>query len=76
MLAEAYAMIMRFQTMTRANKRSPWDTLHPGRKWAAATEEDVKTPEQIERELKAHLTAHLVYGDVWPAAGSVDTILS
>lgn len=39
---------------TRANRRSPWDTLHPGRAWAAASLEDAKTPERITMDLEAH----------------------
>lgn len=39
---------------TRANLRSPWDTLHPGREWAARTHKDAKTPEQIKKQLKEH----------------------
>lgn len=44
---------------TRANKRSPWDTLHPARHWA--TTENPKSPEQIERELAEHFAAHPVF---------------
>lgn len=43
---------------TRANKRSPWDTLHPGRKWAEDTIDDAKTPAQIEREVAEHFGQH------------------
>lgn len=43
---------------TRANKRSPWDTLHPGRAWAAKSEEDAKVPELILTDLERHFTAH------------------
>lgn len=46
---------------TRANKRSPWDTLHPGRGWAAASTEDAKTPEGINEELKRHYAKHPVF---------------
>lgn len=50
---------------TRANRRSPWDTLHPGRAWAAHTSlVDAKSVEQIERELDAHFTAHPVFPDL------------
>lgn len=45
----------------RANKRSPWDTLHPGRAWAAATTEDAKTVDQISVELAAHFAEHPAY---------------
>lgn len=43
---------------TRANKRSPWDTLHPGRKWAEATLEDSRSPEQLDREVEEHFRRH------------------
>jgi hypothetical protein len=43
---------------TRANKRSPWDTLHPGRKWAEATLEDGRTITQITADVAAHFAAH------------------
>jgi Eco29kI restriction endonuclease len=39
---------------TRANKRSPWDTLHPGREWAAKTTQDARTPQQIQTDLRQH----------------------
>jgi predicted DNA-binding transcriptional regulator AlpA len=41
---------------TRKNKKSPWDTLHPGRKWALASEE-LKTPDEISADISNHLTA-------------------
>ncbi|WP_299668186.1 Eco29kI family restriction endonuclease [uncultured Ruegeria sp.] len=41
---------------TRKNKKSPWDTLHPGRKWALASEE-LKTPEEIAADISDHLDA-------------------
>ena len=40
---------------TRVNKRSPWDTMHPGRKWAVDTTEDQKPREQIIREIAGYL---------------------
>jgi len=46
---------------TRANKRSPWDTLHPGRAWAAKSTADAKTPVQIENELKSHFASQVVF---------------
>ena len=50
---------------TRANKRSPWDTLHPGRAWAADTSlVDAKSRQQIRAELKRHFSSHLVYTDI------------
>ncbi len=41
---------------TRVNKRSPWDTLHPGRPWAAGTLADQKPIAQIEAELTKHFS--------------------
>ncbi len=43
---------------TRANKRSPWDTLHPGRAWAADSIEDAKSIAKIKAELSAHFAGH------------------
>lgn len=55
---------------TRANKRSPWDTLHPGRGWAAdGSLSDAKSPEKIADELDAHFAKH-------PAFSSLDDVLS
>lgn len=49
---------------TRANKRAPWDTVHPGRAWAAATLEDAKSASQVEREVFEHFTRHGAYLDL------------
>lgn len=38
---------------TRANNKSPWDTLHPGREWAKGNNE-AKTPEEISAEVGIH----------------------
>jgi len=46
---------------TRANKRSPWDTMHPGRAWAAKSVEDARTPEQIIADVTAHFQRHKPY---------------
>jgi hypothetical protein len=46
---------------TRANKRSPWDTLHPGRTWAAATTLDAKSIAQINVELANHFAAYSAF---------------
>lgn len=43
---------------TRANKRSPWDTLHPGRAWAAKSKLDARAPEQIMAEVRTHFERH------------------
>jgi hypothetical protein len=49
---------------TRANKRSPWDTVHAGRGWAAASTEDAKTPAQIEQEVSDHAKTFPIYKDL------------
>ncbi len=49
---------------TRANKRAPWDTMHPGRGWAAATLVDAKSPDVIAAEVAAHLAVHRAYPDL------------
>lgn len=49
---------------TRGNKRSPWDTLHPGRQWADGTAENQKQPELIFEQIDAHLTRGAPYEDV------------
>ena len=49
---------------TRVNKRSPWDTMHPGREWADKTFENQKSPETITDQIAGHLTRHLPYTDV------------
>ncbi|MBV6410692.1 MAG: hypothetical protein GAKPKEKM_01514 [Rhodocyclaceae bacterium] len=44
---------------TRANKRSPWDVLHPGRAWAMAESlEDKMSPELILSRIADHLAAN------------------
>jgi hypothetical protein len=54
---------------TRANSRSPWDTLHPGRAWAAGSKVDAKSPAVISRELTEHFAKH-------PAFQSLDEVLT
>ena len=49
---------------TRVNKRSPWDTLHPGREWADRTFENQKSPEVINEQIAGHLVIHTPYTDV------------
>lgn len=49
---------------TRANKRSPWDTLHPGRKWAAGTTEDQLGKDQIVKKIQAHLVEYPPFPDL------------
>ena len=43
---------------TRGNKRSPWDTMHPGRKWAAATKMDQMSRKEIMSGIASHLAEH------------------
>ncbi len=45
---------------TRANTRSEWDTLHPGRAWATSDDNkpNPKTPEQITALIVAHYAEH------------------
>ena len=49
---------------TRGNKRSPWDTLHPGRAWAADIAADQKDIATIDSELKTHFGKVRPYTDV------------
>ena len=49
--------------ITRANKRSPWDTLHPGRAWAVATKEDARSVERMETDLGVHFDRHIPFAD-------------
>jgi Eco29kI restriction endonuclease len=49
---------------TRANRRSPWDTLHPGRAWAADSIEDAKSVAQINTELAKHFADLPAYTDL------------
>lgn len=39
---------------TRANKRSPWDTMHPGRKWAKDTTADQVPRAEVEVQIAGH----------------------
>ena len=50
---------------TRSNKRSPWDTLHPGREWAADTSlTDAKSLARIAEELDTHFVNYPVFPDL------------
>ena len=49
---------------TRVNKRSPWDTMHPGREWADATVENQKALETIVEQIGEHLATHRPYADI------------
>jgi len=55
---------------TRANLRSPWDTLHPGRDWAHRDPKmkDARPKERIVEDISKHLAAH-------PPLRSIDEIL-
>ena len=46
---------------TRANKRSPWDTLHPGREWAASIEEDQRPHDLILDQIANHFVKNPPY---------------
>lgn len=49
---------------TRANKRSPWDVVHPGRAWAMAESLDDKaTPAEIEHGIADHFEQKPPYRD-------------
>ena len=45
---------------TRANRRSPWDTLHPGRLWAtrSGNTPNEKSLAQIRSDIAAHFAKH------------------
>lgn len=43
---------------TRANKRSPWDTLHPGRRWAAGNAPNERSANQIVAAISQHFKTH------------------
>jgi hypothetical protein len=51
---------------TRANMRSPWDTLHPGREWAHRDKnmKDAKPEKQIETEIQDHLDHHSPFSSI------------
>ena len=55
---------------TRANLRSPWDTLHPGRNWAHRDPnmKDARLAKKIIEDIAAHLSAN-------PPLASTDAIL-
>ena len=48
---------------TRKNKRSPWDTMHPGRKWAEDTTADQMARSEIEAKIAAHFERHPIIPD-------------
>lgn len=47
---------------TRGNKRSPWDTMHPGRKWADATAQDQSSRELVIEKIAKHFVLHPPFG--------------
>jgi hypothetical protein len=49
---------------TRGNKRSPWDTLHPGREWADASTHNQKEPDMILSQIAEHLARNQPYTDI------------
>lgn len=48
---------------TRGNKRSPWDTMHPGRAWAEETVEDQRARSDIELKIADHFKTFPPIGD-------------
>lgn len=46
---------------TRRNRRSPWDTMHPGRKWATDTTADQVERAEIMTRIRAHFAGHPVF---------------
>ncbi|HET9713419.1 MAG TPA: Eco29kI family restriction endonuclease, partial [Pyrinomonadaceae bacterium] len=56
--------------LIRANQRSPWDTLHPGREWAHRDPnmKDARSTEQIANDIAEHLAKY-------PPVASVDEVL-
>lgn len=55
---------------TRANLRSPWDTLHPGRDWAHRDPKmkDARPKQRIVEDIRQHLVKY-------PPLGTIDEIL-
>lgn len=51
-------------TEGRNNDRSPWDVLHPGRRWAMAEKlENSRPASRIVEDLSAHFTANAAFRD-------------
>jgi hypothetical protein len=48
---------------TRRNRRSPWDTMHPGRKWAEATTEDQSSREIVVQNIATHFGQNPPFAD-------------
>jgi hypothetical protein len=49
---------------TRANKRSPWDTIHPGRPWAEGSLGNQKSHSMILKEIEEHFVKYPPYTDI------------
>lgn len=50
---------------TRGNRRSPWDTLHPGRTWAGSDRlVDARSSDQIVSDLNRHFRATQLFGSI------------
>lgn len=49
---------------TRSNKRSPWDTLHPGRAWADASNEDQRPYAVIVEQIAGHFERNPPCADI------------
>ncbi|MCU7923803.1 MAG: Eco29kI family restriction endonuclease [Candidatus Thiodiazotropha sp. (ex Dulcina madagascariensis)] len=47
------------RSSTRDNTKSPWDTLHPGRAWAADAKTHPKSVDDIKADIRAHYATHL-----------------
>lgn len=47
------------KSSTRANTKSPWDTLHPGRAWAADATPHPKSRDGIIADIKEHYATHI-----------------
>lgn len=48
---------------TRRNRRSPWDTMHPGRSWAEATAKDQSSRASIIANIAKHFAANTPISD-------------
>jgi len=48
---------------TRGNRRSPWDTMHPGRSWADATAENQMHRHEIEAKIAEHFQKYPIIAD-------------
>lgn len=61
---------------TRGNKRSPWDTIHPGRHWADEIEDDQKTAVEIVEQIRVHLQKRRPHKSVDEVLGAIMADLS